>query len=47
MEEVELEVELRSFMYLGGNIEKDGGMKSEMKHRVSEREKSSGVLMKM
>jgi hypothetical protein len=34
-------------MFLGVDIDRDGGMKSEMKHRVSEGEKASGVLRKM
>jgi hypothetical protein len=35
------------FRYLGINIYRNGGMKSEMKHRVTEGEKVSGVLRKI
>jgi hypothetical protein len=38
---------MNCFRYLGVDIDGDGGMKSEMKHRVSEREKVSGVLSKI
>jgi hypothetical protein len=39
--------EVECFRYLGVDIDRDGGMKSEMKHRLSEGEKVSGVLGKM
>jgi hypothetical protein len=43
---VRMEV-VECFRYLGVDIDRDGGMKSEMKHRASEGEKVSGVLRKM
>jgi hypothetical protein len=39
--------EVDCFMYLDVDIDRDGGMKSEMKHRVTEGEKDSGGLRKM
>jgi hypothetical protein len=36
--------EVECFRYLGVDIDRDGGMKSEMKHSVSEGEKVSGCL---
>jgi hypothetical protein len=39
--------EVECFRYLAVDIDIYGGMKSEMKHSVSEAEKVSGVLRKM
>jgi hypothetical protein len=39
--------EVDCFIYLDVDIDRDGGMRSEMKHRVTEGEKDSGVLRKM
>jgi hypothetical protein len=39
--------EVECFRYLGVDIDRDGDIKSEMKHRLSEGEKVSGVLRKM
>jgi hypothetical protein len=39
--------EVECFKYLGVDIDRDWGVKSEMKHRVSQVEKVSGVLRKM
>jgi hypothetical protein len=39
--------EVECFRYLCVDIDRDGGMKSEMKDRVSEGEKFSGVVRKM
>jgi hypothetical protein len=39
--------EVDCFRYLGVDIDRDGSMKSEMKQRVTEGEKFSGVLRKM
>jgi hypothetical protein len=40
-------MEVECFGYLGVNVDRDGGMKSEMKYRASEEDKVSGVLRKM
>jgi hypothetical protein len=39
--------EVYCFRCLGVDIDRDGAMKSEIKHRVTEGEKVSGVLKKM
>jgi hypothetical protein len=39
--------EVDCFIYLGVDIDRDGGMKNEMKHRVTEEEKVNGVLWKI
>jgi hypothetical protein len=39
--------EVECFRYLGVDIDRDGGIKSDMKHRVSEGEKVGSVLRKM